>query len=424
VVLAVMLTGMLSPLPIGVADETKAGQWPQFLGPERNGVSQETGLIDAWPEGGPAEVWRVPGGGGMSGLAIADGRVYTLVQKAGRQFVICLNAQTGKSIWETPVAKAFSNTMGNGPRATPTVSGDQVFAFTGEGILAALNTKDGSVAWTHDVIKEHGSEKSAEYGMASSPLVVDGLVIVTAGAREATVVAYDGKTGQQKWTAGRDQPAGYSSPALLKVGGRQQVVVFHGTAAEGFDPETGTSFWRYPYITDYDCNIATPIAFQGNVFLSAGENHGSVLLSLSPNPDANASHYKVSEVWQSQGPKSVLRNEWQTSVLLDGKLFGFDNVGSAGPVTHLSCVDIASGVRNWQELRFGKGNLIAADGKLLISTMKGELVLVAANAQKFQERGRTQVLGMTRQAPALSNGFVFLRDEKEIVCLDLRKLKS
>jgi outer membrane protein assembly factor BamB len=211
---------------------------------------------------------------------------------------------------------------------------------------------------------------------------------------------------------------------LLKVGGRQQVVVFHGTAAEGFDPETGTSFWRYPYITDYDCNIATPIAFQGNVFLSAGENHGSVLLSLSPNPDANASHYKVSEVWQSQGPKSVLRNEWQTSVLLDGKLFGFDNVGSAGPVTHLSCVDIASGVRNWQELRFGKGNLIAADGKLLISTMKGELVLVAANAQKFQELGRVQVLGMTRQAPALSNGFVFLRDEKEIVCLDLRKLKS
>ena len=400
------------------ADDTESPNWPQFLGPERNGVSEETGLLDAWPSGGPPVVWRVPGGAGLSGVAVSGDRVYTIVQKAGKQVVISLNAKTGKTIWETPVSDAYSNSMGNGPRATPTAFQDQVFAFTGQGKLVALKTEDGSIAWSHDVVRDHGSEKEAEYGMASSPLVADDAVIVTAGAKDATVVAYDVKTGKLKWTSGRDQPAGYSSPALLKVGGREQVVVFHGSAAEGLAGKTGTSFWRYPYVTDYDCNIATPIAIEGNVFLSSGENHGCVLLSLKESPSGTLT---ATEVWQSQGPRSVLRNEWQTSVLLGGHLFGFDNVGSAGPVTHLTCVDAKTGERKWQEPRFGKGNLIAADGMLIISTMKGELVLVKANPERFEELARAKLLGMTRQAPALAGGFVYLRDEKDILCVDLRK---
>lgn len=397
------------------AEPAATGEWPQILGPHRNGLSSETNLIDEWPATGPREVWRVRGGVGMSGLAISRGRLITLVQKEGRQFAVALEAATGKSVWERDLAPQYKNSMGDGPRATPSISGDQVFVFTGESILSALNFADGKVLWTHHVLKEQ-SGKEADYGMACSPLVVDGQVIVTVGAPTATVVAYDTRTGKQAWTAGEDV-AGYSSPALLKVGGREQIVVYTGGSVLGLAPKSGTVLWRYPYETNYECNIAIPLAIDGHVFISSGENHGSALLKLKPEGDG----FAVEEVWTSHGPKSVLRNEWQTSILLDGFLYGMDNVGGAGPITHLACINAATGERAWQELRFGKGNLIGADGKLFISTMKGELVLVKATPKAYQEIGRGPVLGSTRQAPALAGGRLYLRDDKEIVCLDVRK---
>lgn len=396
------------------AEPAASGEWPQILGPSRNGVSSETNLLDEWPAKGPKEIWRVHGGIGMSGFAISRGRLITLVQKEGRQFAVALDAATGKSGWERDLAPQYRNSMGDGPRATPTISGDQVFVFTGEGILAALNFTDGKIQWSHQVLKEH-SGKEADYGMACSPLVVDGRVIVTVGAPTATVVAYETKSGKQAWTAGEDV-AGYSSPALLKVGGREQIVVYTGGSVLGLAPKSGTVLWRYPFETNYECNIATPLAIDGHVFISSGENHGSALLKLAPKGDA----FEVEEVWTSLGPKSVMRNEWQTSILLDGYLYGMDNVGGAGPITHLTCINAATGERAWQELRFGKGNLIGADGKLFISTMKGELVLVRATPKAYQEIGRSTVLGSTRQAPALAGGRLYLRDDKEIVCLDVR----
>jgi outer membrane protein assembly factor BamB len=266
------------------------------------------------------------------------------------------------------------------------------------------------------VPKELGGEP-AEYGMACSPLVVGERVIVTAGAPRGTVAAYDAATGKLAWTAGSEDPAGYSSPALLDVGGRRQVVVIDGVAALGLDPAKGDILWRHPYETEFNCNTATPVAVKGQVLLSSAENHGSVLLALSPKGDK----FDVREVWSSQGTKSVLRSEWQTSILLGGYLYGMDNVGSAGPVTHLTCIKADTGERAWQKLRFGKGNFIAADGKLLITTVKGELVIARATPKGYEEIGRKEVVGFTRQAPALAGGLLYLRDDAEIVCLDVRK---
>ncbi len=410
----VALAVTVSAEPIAAQTDAKE-EWPQFLGPQRNGRSSETGLLDHWPDQGPKEVWRVPGGVGMSGLAISRGRVLTLVQRKGEQWLISLDATSGESIWKTPLAPEYLNAMGNGPRATPAIAGDQVFVFTGEGILSAHNFQDGKQLWSHHVLKEL-SGKEAEYGMACSPLVVGEQVIVTAGAAKGTLVAFDTKSGKQLWTAGKD-PAGYSSPTWLNVGGRSQIVAFTGNSALGVDPAKGAVLWRYPFKTNFDCNITTPLEIQGNLFLSSGEDHGSVLLSLKPKTDS----FEISEVWSSFGTKSVFRNEWQTSMLLDGFLYGMDNVGGAGPITHLTCIDAATGERKWQQARFGKGNLIAADGKLFITTMKGELVLVRATPERYEELSRATVLGSTRQAPALSNGRLFLRDDKEIVCLDVRK---
>jgi outer membrane protein assembly factor BamB len=390
-------------------------EWPQFLGPQRNGISTETGLLDTFSPDGPKKVWQVKGGVGMSGLAVSRDRVLTLVQKEGKQWLVALNAKTGESIWQTALAPEYHNGMGDGPRATPAVTDDRVFAFTGEGILVAVNFSDGKILWSHSLLEELRG-KPADYGMACSPLVVGNLVIVTAGAPGATVVAKDVATGKTAWTAG-DDAIGYSSPALLDVGGQRQVVVSAGSSVLGLVPTSGAILWQYPYVTDFNCNIATPLAFKDQVFVSSGENHGSVLLALKPNQ----SKFDVEKVWASLGPKSTMRNEWQTSVLLDGYLYGFDNVGGAGPVSHLTCINAATGERLWQKLRFGKGNLIAADGKLLISTLEGELVIVRATPKGFDEMGRAAVCGSTRQAPALAGGLLYLRDGQDIVCVDMRK---
>lgn len=390
--------------------------WPQFLGANRNGTSAETGLLTEWPENGPKEVWRVPGGIGMSGLAIHEGKLVTLVQRQGKQRAVCLDARNGKELWGTDVAPAYRNQMGDGPRATPAIGGGAVYVFTGEGILAGLSLADGRIAWQVNLIEKFDGA-IADYGMASSPLVVEGRVIVTIGAGKATVVAVDARTGDIAWTAGSDHPAGYSSAALLKVGGREQLVVFHGNGALGLDPKNGTELWSHSYVTDFNCNIATPLAIDDGVLISSGENHGSTLLGLTPK----GSKFDVVERWTSQGAKSTLRNEWQTSVVVDGALYGFDNVGSAGPVTHLTCLDPRTGERKWQQLRFGKGNLIAADGKLFVSTMLGELVVLKADPRHFVELGRKAILEKTRTAPALADGLLYLRDDHEIVCLDVRK---
>ena len=409
IVAAVLAFSSLGTSPANAAD------WPQFLGPNRNGISTETKLLDKFPADGPPEVWRVKGGGGMSGLIISDGKLATMVERDGKQQVILLDAKTGKSIWNTAIAPAYRNSMGAGPRATPTIDGDLLFAFTGDGILAVLKLSDGTALWRHDVVKEMGS-KIADYGMASSPLIAGDLVVVTVGAPGATVVAYNKTTGKLAWKTGRDT-AGYSSAALLTVAGRKQIVALTGQSALGLDPKSGASLWRFPYSTDYECNIATPLAWKNRVFLSAGENHGSTLLELKPD----GKKFSMKTVWDSTGRRSVLRNEWQTSILLDGHLYGMDNVGGAGPITHLTCIDASDGTRAWQQARFGKGNLIAADGKLFISTIDGELVIVAASPKSFHELARAKVIGSTRQVPALANGLLYLRDSSEILCLDIRK---
>jgi outer membrane protein assembly factor BamB len=413
-IVRILKTAFLAACVAAAASRCPADEWPQFLGPQRNGISGETGLADRWPEDGPKEVWRVLGGGGMSGIAIAGGRAFTMIQRDGKQIALALDPRRGEMLWETAVAPEYRNAMGDGPRATPTVIGDSLFVYTGEGTLVALRTADGKELWRREAVRENKS-KPAEYGMACSPLAAGDLVVVTVGAPGPTVVAYRRDSGEPVWKAGSD-PAGYSSPVLLNVAGKEQVVVFSGASLLGLDPESGNPLWRYEYVTDYNCNIAIPLAYEGNIFVSCGENHGAALL----RPTRNDSAFRVDEIWTSHGPESVLRNEWQTSILRDGYLYGFDNVGSAGPVTHFNCVEIATGKKMWEKLRFGKGNLIFADGKLLMTTFKGELILARATPRGYEELSRAAVLRSTRQAPSLADGFLYARDDREIVCFDVR----
>lgn len=404
-----VLSGLLLP-----ARNLNGADWPQFLGPNRNGISAETDLIDRFGEDGPVEVWRISPGVGMSGFAIVGGTAYTLTQNDDAQFALALDAETGDERWRTPLAPPYANSMGDGPRASPAVRGNRLFTFTGEGVLSAVSTRNGEVLWSHDTVEELGG-KPAIYGMASSPLLVGDAVVVSVGAPQATVAAYAQQTGDLLWTAGTGSAAGYSSPALISIGGQQQLVAFVGSGVLGIDPEDGDVLWQYEFETDYECNIATPVAVGENVFISAGESHGCALLSIAKSGDGAT----VDEVWTSLGPRGIMRNQWQTSIYLDGFLYGFDNVGASGPITHLACINAATGEAAWKQLRFGKGNMIAADGKLWISNKDGELVIVRATPEGFEELDRAQVLTTTRQAPVLVGGRLYLRGDEETVCIDV-----
>lgn len=404
-----LLLALLAPGPCCSAQS----DWPQFLGPDRNGISSETGLIAEWPAGGLPELWRVPGGVGMSGMVINERCLVTLWQTEGEQKAVALDPASGKKLWETVLAPEYRNAMGDGPRATPVLVEGKVVVYTGEGILVALDETSGSILWQRDLPREL-EIAVADYGMACSPLVHDGKVMVSVGSPGATMACVNLADGKLLWKSG-DDPAGYSSPAILQAGGREQLVVHSGGAVLGLDPLQGTTLWRYPFETDYFCNIATPLAIDGKVFISSGENHGSALLELEPAGEG----FTVREVWTDFGPRSHFRNEWQTAILFEDHLYGLDNQGSAGPITSLVCLRAADGKEVWRENRFGKSNPVFADGMLLFSSWEGELIAVKATPAGYEEIGRQKVTGATRQAPALSRGRIFLRDDREIVCLKI-----
>lgn len=399
----------------GPQTSVHADDWPQFLGPTRNGQSDEKKLISSFPKDGPKVIWKSMLGVSMSGVAVAGDRLFTLFQDDSKQYAVCLKTQDGSEVWKTELAPLYENGMGNGPRATPSISAGKVMVSTGEGILVALDEVTGKKLWSVNV-PESLDAKPSEYGMSCSPLIVDSIVVVHAGSASAAVAGFDLETGMLVWKCGVGN-AGYSSPVLMTLAGTTQAVSFTASGVVGINPKTGDQLWAFDFPTEYDCNTANPVQLSPNeLLISAGENHGSVMLTLQPD----GKDFRVEEVWSSLGKDSQLRAEWQTPVVIDGHLYGLDNSGSAGPITNLVCIRLKDQKTVWQKSRFGKSNLIAADGRLFLTTMEGEVVIVEASPAGFKELGRATVMETTRQAPALSNGRLFVRDDKQVICIDVR----
>ena len=392
-----------------------AEDWTQFLGTHRNGVSSEKNLISEWPSNGPKITWRTSLGVSMSSVIVSNGQAFTLFQDESDLYTVALDAATGQEIWRTKFAPAYENAMGNGPRATPTVADGKLFVFTGEGILAAFSLKDGKELWKVNVPTSMNGAAS-EYGMSCSPLVVGNSVVIHTGNAVAAVAAYDAKSGRNLWKSATGK-AGYSSPVLMTLAGKEQIVTLTADAAFGLEATDGKVLWKFPFPTEYDCNTACPVQLgESEVLISAGENHGSAVLQIS----GKEPEFSAEEVWSSYGKDSQLRAEWQTPVIHDGHLYGLDNSGSAGPITNLVCIRLKDHETVWQKARFGKSNLILADGKLFLTTMNGEVVIVEATPKEFKELGRATIMETTRQAPTLSNGFLFVRDDKDVICVDVR----
>ena len=238
------------------------GDWPQWRGQNRDGISKETGLLKEWPEGGPALVWKAKGAGfGYSSFAVTGGRIYTMGLRGDREYIIAFDVATGKEVWATPHGAAFRNDRGDGPRGTPTVDGQTVYALGGSGDLSALDARSGKIIWTMNVLQKFGGSNII-WGISESPLVIGEKVLVNPGGPGASIVALNKKDGSVIWKSQSDR-SGYSSAIPVQVGNTTHVVFFTHTRAMGLDLKDGKLLWEYPRAANNVANAATPIA-RGN----------------------------------------------------------------------------------------------------------------------------------------------------------------
>ncbi len=391
------ILGGLAGVPLA-----NALDWPQFRGPGRDGVSREIGLLKSWPDSGPRQLWKVPVGDGFSGITVAGGRVFTLYGQGKDELAVAHDAATGRQIWRVRIDGKYESDMGGGPRATPTVDGNLVYVLSAGGQLHALDTATGRRVWGRDLTRDFGA-KPPQWGVSTSPLVEGNLLLLDVGGSSGnSAAALDKKTGKTVWTSQSDQ-AGYSAPVAITVGGVRQVLFFTATALTALAPSNGKLLWRVPWRTDWDVNAATPIfVAPDKVFVSSGYDTGSALLRIKPGgaPD---------EVWRSRG----MKNQFSSSVLHGGHLYGFDN-------KVLKAVDVATGKDKWKQSGLGHGSLLYADGHLFVLSESGQLVLAEANPAGYREKASAEVLsGKCWTAPTLANGRLYVRNEEEMVALEV-----
>jgi outer membrane protein assembly factor BamB len=347
--------------------------------------------------------WRKPLGEGFSGVAVAGGRLFTLFAGETEEFAVRLDPATGAEVWRTPVGPRFDEALGDGPRSTPTVDGERVFVLASTGRLAALHAGDGRKLWEVDAQAALGAPMPMR-GFACSPLVDGDLLLVELGVREGkALVAFDKASGEVRWAA-RDTPAGYSSPIAVTLDGVRQYVFVNTSGREVVALRAdGSVWWTHPWPPGA---IAMPVFVPPNrILVSASADIGAALLAVTTVDGAP----RVEEVWRNR----LLKNHFGSSLYRDGYLYGFDN-GT------LKCLDAATGEQKWAVRGLGKGSLITADGLLLVLSDRGTLVLAEATPEAYRELGRAQVLtGKSWTAPTLAGGRLYLRDEKEIVCLEV-----
>jgi outer membrane protein assembly factor BamB/uncharacterized membrane protein YhaH (DUF805 family) len=399
---AVAEPAALPAAPAAPAAAKTGADWPGFRGPHRDSVIPGVRIETDWSASPPVELWRRPIGPGWSSFAVRGDLLYTQEQRGDDEVVVCYNATTGKPVWtHRDVARFWESNGGAGPRATPTLSNGRVYTFGATGILNALDAGDGAVGWTRNAASDTGM-KVPDWGFASSPLVVDDMVIVAAAGR---LVAYDLATGNPRWF-GPVGGAGYSSPHLLTIDGVAQILLMSGSGAISVAPADGRLLWERPWPADV--RIVQPaLTPDGDVLMSAGAEKGMRLLSLAHGPGG----WTVEERWTSTGLKPYFND----FVVHDGCAFGFD--GSI-----LACIDLKDGKRKWKGGRYGNGQLLLLPDQdlLLVLSEEGELALVAAAPDQFRELARFPAIeGKTWNHPVLAGGVLLVRNGQEMAAFRL-----
>lgn len=384
-----------------------AAIWPQWRGPNRDGISKETGLLKQWPAEGPPLVWKATGAGaGYSSFSVSGGKLYTLGLRGDREFVIAFDVATGKEAWATAHGGAFRNDRGNGPRGTPTVDGDRVYALGGNGDLSVLDARTGKIIWTKNVLKEFGGS-NITWGISESPLVIGNKVLVNPGGPGASIVALNKTDGSLIWKSQSDK-AGYSSGISVEVNGGTQVVFFTSERAVGLDLKDGRLLWEYARPSNNVANVATPIVRANRVFISSDYGTGGGVVEIKPDN-------KAQEIWFSKD----MRNHHSSSVLIGDYLYGFSS-------SILTAIKFDTGEIAWRDRSVGKGSLVYADGNLYCLSEKGVVGLVEATPTGYKEKGRFRIPQDSFETwahPVVAGGRLYLRDQDTIYAFDIREKK-
>ncbi len=389
-----------------------AADWPQLLGPTRDGNSTESKLLWDWPASGPALAWKKDVGTGWAGPVAAGGKLILFHRVDDEEVITCLDPATGNEIWTFKYPARYRDQFGfdNGPRATPTIADGKLFTLGANGDFHALDLAKGNKLWARNIVTDYKASKGF-FGVACSPLFVGGKVLVNVGGKGAGVVAFDPVNGNELWKA-TDDEASYSSPTAADIQGKPAAIFLTRVGLKVLDPATGKVQYEFPWRPrlNESVNAATPLVWKDEIFLTVSYSTGAALL--------NTKAAEIAEIWSNDKSLSC---QYNTPVRVGDYLYGVHGRSDVG-TAQLRCVEWKTGAVRWSVPNFGVSSLIAVDGGLLALTETGDLVRFDASPEKYQERARASILSKpVRAAPALADGRFIARDGNKLVCVKLKK---
>jgi outer membrane protein assembly factor BamB len=392
-----------------------ARAWPQWRGSRRDGVTTAPDLLMKWPAEGPKRLWRTDGGDGYSSLAVVGDSAYSMIAVGeGQEAVVCWNIADGKERWRHPYQPGKSFQYG-GPRATPTIDGQRLYTVSPTGLLLCLNTRDGEEVWKHDLSAELGAVMP-QWGFSFSPLVEGDRVFALPGGKSGKcLAAFAKEDGALLWTAQND-PAGYSSPVAATIAEVRQIVFFTGRRLLAVTPDKGKLLWEFPWQTSFDVNAATPEVIHARsaqteltyVFLSSGYGRGCALVKII----AEGGKFRAKAVYEN----NELCCHFASPVRHGEHIYGLDETRD------LTCLSLRTGQAVWRQPGFLKGTLLRVDDHLIVLGEQGKLALIDATPKGYRELAKARPFrGRCWTTPVLADGRLFLRDQQQVMCLDVRK---
>ena len=405
----VQATPGASPAQTGAAPTSGSGRnyWTNFRGPKRDGNYEATPVLTSWPANGLTPLWKQPVGLGYASFSVADGRAFTIEQRRGQEVVAAYDFATGRELWTQGWNAEFTESTGDGPRATPTWDQGRLYALGATGELRCLDANTGSVIWGKNILSDNQA-RNLPWAMAASPLIVDDKVIVLpGGANGKSVVAYNKLTGAPVWKVLNDQQA-YVSPMLVELAGRRQIVVVSSSRVVGLVPETGALLWSYAWDTSNGINVSQPIIVDKNrFFISSGYQKGAALVEVK----GSGQSFTATTIWENIN----MKNKFNSSVLYNGYVYGLDE-------GILTCLDVNTGERKWKGGRYGYGQVLVASGHLIVTSDAGDLALVKASPDAYTEVARFSALqGKTWNYPAIADGRLLVRNANEMAAYDISR---